>query len=78
VGDKVTYADLSLFQLLEGFTYAFPKRIEALAEDYPKVIALHRRVRARPNIAAYLESPRRLAFNKYGVFRHYPELDASD
>ena len=26
-------------------------------------------------IAAYLASPRRLAFNESGIFRHYPELD---
>jgi len=32
-------------------------------------------VKARPNIAAYLASPRRLAFNENGIFRRYPELD---
>lgn len=77
VGDGITYADLSLFQLLEGVDYAFPQRLGALAGDYPRTMALRERVRQRPNIAAYLQSPRRLAFNQYGIFRHYPELDAA-
>jgi glutathione S-transferase len=46
------------------------------ARDYPRVIALHERVAQRPRIAAYLRSPRRIAFNRMGIFRHYPELDA--
>ena len=33
------------------------------------------RVAARPRIAAYLASPRRIPFNEDGIFRHYPELD---
>jgi glutathione S-transferase len=78
VGGDITYADLSLFQLVEGLDYAFPKRLAALAGDYPRVMALRKRVRARPNIAAYLRSRRRLAFNQYGIFRHYPELDAAE
>ncbi|MGQ0579027.1 MAG: glutathione S-transferase, partial [Betaproteobacteria bacterium] len=36
---------------------------------------LHDKVAARPNIAAYLASGRRIAFNQNGIFRHYPELD---
>lgn len=39
------------------------------------MVALRDRVAARPNIAAYLRSPRRLAFNESGIFRRYPELD---
>jgi len=78
VGSEVTYADLSLFQLIAGFDYAFPKRMRALKADYPHTVAVHDRVKRRPNIAAYLKSRRRLAFNEYGIFRHYPELDAAD
>ena len=77
VGGDVTYADLSLFQFLEGLDYAFPNRLAAIGGDYPKVMALRERVRERPNISRYLHSPRRLAFNQYGIFRHYPELDAA-
>ena len=41
----------------------------------PLLVALHDRIETRPNIAAYLASPRRMAFNDKGIFRHYPELD---
>lgn len=76
VGDKLTYADLSLFQVVEGLRYAFPNALAQLDDDYPQLAALHARVAARPRIAAYLASPRRIPFSEEGIFRHYPELDA--
>ena len=78
VGDRLTYADLSLFQVAEGLAYAFPRRMGALLPDYPKIGALHDMVAKRANIATYLKSGRRLPFNESGIFRHYPELDAPD
>jgi glutathione S-transferase len=75
VGDSLTYADLGLFQVVEGLRYAFPRAMAAREAAWPKVIALHDRVAALPAIAAYLASPRRIAFNEQGIFRHYPELD---
>jgi glutathione S-transferase len=75
VGTRVTYADLSLFQLVAGLQYAFPKAMKRLARRHPRVMSLHDAVAARPRIAAYLASPRRIAFNEQGIFRHYPELD---
>lgn len=75
VGDKPTYADLSLFQVIEGLRYAFPNAMKRLEGEYPALGALRNRVAARPNIAAYLASPRRIPFNQNGIFRHYPELD---
>ncbi|WP_025658278.1 glutathione S-transferase [Rhizobium sp. IBUN] len=75
VGDALSYVDLSLFQVIEGLRYAFPKAMNACAADYPGLIALHDAVARRPNITAYLQSDRRLAFNEDGIFRHYPELD---
>ena len=75
VGENLTYPDLSLFQVVAGLRYAFPRAMARLEPQYPRVIALHDRVAARPRIAAYLESDRRIAFNKHGIFRHYPELD---
>jgi glutathione S-transferase len=74
-GDDVTYADLSLFQVVEGLTYAFPKAMKQAGKKLPQVLALVERVRTRPNIAAYLASPRRIGFSEEGIFRHYPELD---
>jgi glutathione S-transferase len=76
VGDKITYADLSLFQVVAGLTYAFPKLMQRELRNYPKATALHKAVANRPRIKAYLESPRRIAFNESGIFRHYPALDA--
>jgi glutathione S-transferase len=75
VGARLTYADLSLFQVVAGLRYAFPKAIARTAKQCPNVMALHARVAARPRIAAYLASGRRLAFNQQGIFRHYAELD---
>ncbi|MGX7708836.1 glutathione S-transferase [Methylobacterium sp. Gmos1] len=75
VGDRLSYADLSLFQLVEGLAYAFPRATERALAATPKVVALHRLVAARPRIAAYLASDRRVPFNQEGIFRRYPELD---
>ncbi|ASL01705.1 glutathione S-transferase [Xanthomonas citri] len=71
-----SYVDLSLFQLVSGLEYMFPKRMATLATDLPGLKALQQRVATRPRIAAYLASERRVAFNTNGIFRHYPELDA--
>jgi glutathione S-transferase len=75
VENRLTYADLSLFQLVEGLCYAFPRALARLGHDYPGIAALRGRVAARPRIAAYLASPRRLPFSQEGIFRHYRELD---
>lgn len=75
VGARLSYVDLSLFQLIAGLRYAFPKAMKRAERDYPGLVALHDLVAARPNIAAYLASPRRLPFSEEGIFRHYPELD---
>lgn len=75
-GKKAAYVDLSLFQMVEGLRYAFPKTMARLEPQHPRMVNLHDRVRARPRISAYLASPRRLAFNEQGIFRHYPELEA--
>jgi glutathione S-transferase len=76
VGGRLSYADLSLFQLVEGLRYAFPKAAERVLHETPKVVQLRDRVAALPRIAAYLQSDRRIAFNEEGIFRRYPELDA--
>jgi glutathione S-transferase len=75
VGARLTYPDLSLFQLIEGMRYAFPRAMTRLEKRLPLSVALRDRVAARPRIAAYLQSDRRIPFNREGIFRHYPELD---
>jgi glutathione S-transferase len=71
----VTYADLSLFQIVEGLRYAFPKRMKAFEREIPGLIELRDRVAERPNIKAYLASERRIPFNEEGIFRRYKALD---
>jgi glutathione S-transferase len=75
VGSRVTYVDLSLFQMIDGLRYAFPRALKKQAKHYPKVFAHSDLVAERPNIAAYLESKRRIPFNRQDIFRHYEELD---
>ena len=74
-GRRLTYVDLSLFQIVEGLRYAFPKRMKSFEPEIPGLIGLHERVAARPNIKAYLASDRRIAFNEEGIFRKYKALD---
>jgi glutathione S-transferase len=75
VGGKLSYADLSLFQLVEGLRYAFPKAAQNALARTPGVVQLHGRIAALPKVAAYLRSERRIPFNEQGIFRRYPELD---
>lgn len=75
VGSTASYVDLSLFQIIAGLRYALPRTMKRLEPDYPRLVALHDKVRLRPSIAAYLASDRRIPFNEDGIFRHYPELD---
>ncbi len=74
-GKQHSYVHLSLFQMIEGLRFAFPRTLSRIGKKYPGLMALHDRVAARPRIAAYLASQRRIAFNQQGIFRHYPELD---
>jgi len=55
--------------------YAFSRAFADADKRYPALAALAASVAARPNVAAYLASKRRIPFNESGIFRHYPELD---
>ena len=77
VGRRISYCDLSLFQLVAGLRYAFPRAMTRLEPSFARIIALHDRIAARPRVAAYLKSTRRIASNEQGIFRHYPELDVT-
>ena len=74
-GRRATYVDLSLFQIVEGLRYAFPKRMKAFEREIPGLVELRDRVAARPNLKTYLASDRRIAFNEDGIFRRYKVLD---
>ena len=75
LGKRISYVDLSLFQMIAGLRYAFPRAMARLEPKCPRLVALHETVAARPRIAAYLSSKRRRPFNQQDLFRHYPELD---
>ena len=76
LGRRFTYADLSLFQIVEGLRYGFPKRMKRFEKKIPRVVALRDRVAKRPRIAAYLASERRIPFSQWGIWRYYRQLDA--
>jgi glutathione S-transferase len=75
-GGKLSYADLVLFQCLDGVKFAFPNAMARLEREgkYNHVFALHKSVQERPKIKEYLASERRQQYSN-GIYRHYPELD---
>jgi glutathione S-transferase len=75
LGRRLSYVDLSLFQVVEGLRYAFPNRMRRFEKKVPRVIAVRDRVAKRPRIAAYLASKRRIAFSQWGIYRYFKELD---
>jgi glutathione S-transferase len=75
VGAALSYVDLSMFQIVAGLDYAFPRAMRRMRRNHRRLIALHDRVMVRPRIAAYIDSDRRIPFNTQGIFRHYPALD---
>lgn len=75
VGARLSYVDLSMFQVIAGLRYAFPRAMARFERSHPRLVALHGHVTGRPRIAAYLASERRIPFNTQDIFRHYPELD---
>ena len=75
LGRRVCYVDFSLFQIVEGLRYAFPKRMQRFERKVPRLLALHDRIARRPRIAAYLASERRIPFSQWGIYRYFKELD---
>jgi len=75
LGRRLSYVDLSLFQIIEGLRYAFPSRMKRFERKVPDLVALHDRVAQRPRIAAYLASDRRIPFSQWGIYRYFKELD---
>ncbi|KAK2052795.1 glutathione S-transferase domain-containing protein [Colletotrichum caudatum] len=75
-GGSLTYADLVLFQCIDGVKFAFPNALKRLegSGDYKGVFGLYDAVKERPKIKEYLASDRRQKYGD-GIYRHYPELD---
>jgi glutathione S-transferase len=76
VGGRLSYVDLSIFEIVEGLRYAFPKRMKRFEKRVPGLIALRDRVAKRPRVRAYLASDRRIPFSQWGIYRYFKELDA--
>lgn len=75
VSDMLTYADTTLWQVMDGLHFAFPKELEARSNDYPLLFGtFYPSIKEEKHLKEYLASDRRLPYSM-GVFRHYPELD---
>lgn len=75
VGSKLTYADTTLWQLLDGLKFAFPKEMEARRKDYPLLFeGFYPGLKSQEWLKKYLASDKRQPYSM-GVFRYYPELD---
>jgi glutathione S-transferase len=75
VGRRTSYVDLSMFEIVEGLRYAFPKRMKRFEKKVPGLVALRDRIAKRPRIKAYLASKRRIPFSQWGIYRYFKELD---
>ncbi|EMD00399.1 hypothetical protein BAUCODRAFT_144076 [Baudoinia panamericana UAMH 10762] len=75
VGDKLTYADTTVWQVLDGCMFAFPKEMAARKEEFPQLLGdFYEAIKQESGIKEYLSSKRRMSYSM-GIFRHYPELD---
>ena len=74
-GERWSHVDTSLFLLIEGLHYAFPRAMAAVQNRYPRLHALRDAVTELEGVRAYRSSARNLPFDENGIFRHYPELD---
>lgn len=75
VGGRLSYADTTVWHVLSGLEYAFPREMEARRGEYPLLFGrFSESVKEHDGVKEYLASDRRKPFSM-GIFRHYPELD---
>lgn len=74
VGGKLTYADLTVWQVLDGLLFAFPKEMEARKKEFGELFKFYETLKEEKGLKEYLASGRRLPYGD-GLFRQYPELD---
>lgn len=75
VGSRLTYADTTIWQVLDGLFFAFPKEMEVRKGEFEELLGVfYEGVKEEKGIKEYLASERRLKYSM-GIFRHYPELD---
>lgn len=77
VSDRLTYADTTVWQVLDGLYFAFPKEMAARKEEeeFRELLGpFYDGVKEEKGIKEYLASGRRMEYSM-GLFRRYPELD---
>lgn len=75
VGGKLSYADTTVWHVLSGLDFAFPKEMEARKKDFPTLYeTFYPSVQEHSGLKEYLASDRRKPFSM-GIYRKYPELD---
>ena len=75
VGSKLSYADTTVWHVLNGLKFAFPKELEAREKEFPTLFGtFYPSVQEQSGLKDYLSSDRRKPYSM-GIFRHYPELD---
>lgn len=75
VGSKLTFADLVVWQVLDGTKFSFPKEMEARKKEFPELLGtFYESVKNEGGLKEYLKSERRMPYSQ-GIFRYYPELD---
>ncbi|OJD36217.1 glutathione s-transferase [Diplodia corticola] len=75
VGDKLSHADTTVWQVIDGLLFAFPKELQARKEEFPLIFEkFYPGIKEEKGLKEYLASDRRLKYSQ-GLFRHYPELD---
>ncbi|QIW96113.1 hypothetical protein AMS68_001631 [Peltaster fructicola] len=75
IGGRLSIADTTVWQVLDGAYFAFPNEMAARKAEYPELLdTFYNSVKQEPHLKQYLASGRRRAYGM-GVFRHYPELD---
>lgn len=75
VGESLTYADLTLWQVIDGLKFAFPNEMRHRISESPLLFDhFYPSLKNEAWMKKYLDSKRRKPYSM-GVFRHYPELD---
>ncbi|RVD89094.1 uncharacterized protein DFL_000115 [Arthrobotrys flagrans] len=76
VGEQISYADTTVWQVVDGVNHAFPKKVGELKEEkgFEELFGWYEGLKGEEWLKSYLESKRRLPY-ALGIFRHYEELD---
>ena len=75
VGGKLTYADTTIWQIIDGLHFAFPNEVKARESEFPLLLGrFYPSFKEEKGLQEYLKSNRRLEYSM-GLFRKYPELD---